>query len=105
MARKISPAPVPATPANVPVHTIRHRNIKASIWKNQTAKGVMYDVRVTRSYKENDVWHDSTSFGYDDLMNVAKLLSDAHSFITELRRKDHANVSRGESRRRDVSSA
>jgi hypothetical protein len=105
MARKTPPAPPPVTTANVPVHTIRHRNIKASIWKNQTAKGVMYDVRVTRSYKENDVWHDSTSFGYDDLMNVAKLLSDAHSVITELRRKDHADVPRSESRRRDLPAA
>jgi hypothetical protein len=51
------------------------------------------------------VWHDSTSFGYDDLMNVAKLLSDAHSVITEFRQKDHADVPRSESRRRDLPAA
>jgi len=48
----------------------------------------MYDVRVTRSYKEGDQWRDSYSFGYDDLMNVAKLLADAHSYITALRESE-----------------
>lgn len=74
--------------SNVPVHTIRHRSIKASIWKNQTSKGAMYDVKVVRSYKEGDTWHDSTSFGYDDLLVVAKLMHDAHSFITGARAKE-----------------
>lgn len=90
MPRKQTVQPVaPVSSQNLPVHTIRHRNLKAAIWKNQTAKGAMYDVRVTRSYKGGDAWRDSQSFGYDDLMNVAKLLSDAHSYITGLREQDH----------------
>lgn len=88
----------PPEKSTVPVHTIRHRSIKASIWKNQTAKGSMYDVKVVRSYKEGDTWHDSTSFGYDDLLVVAKLLHDAHSFITAQRAKDNA-APRGAKRR------
>ena len=43
---------------------------------------------ITRSYRENNEWRDTHSFGYDDLMNVAKLMYDAHSVITELRSRE-----------------
>jgi hypothetical protein len=75
---------------NKPVHAVRHRNLKASIWVNQTEKGPMYNVTVTRSYREADGWHDSTSFSYDDLMNVAKLMCDAHSYISSERAREAA---------------
>jgi hypothetical protein len=84
---------------NTPIQTIRHRSIKAAIWRRQTAKGPMYDVKVTRSYKQGDEWRDSFSFGYDDLLIVAKLIFDAHSFITAERAKDNANSSRSPRRR------
>ena len=75
---------------NQPIHSIRHRSLKVTIWQNETEKGPMYNVTVTRSYREGDIWHDSHSFGYDDIMNAAKLLYDAHSFITAERAKQHA---------------
>jgi hypothetical protein len=77
-----------ALDGNHPVHTVRHRNIKASIWRNETEKGPMYKVSVVRSYREGTEWRDTHSFGYDDLMNVAKLMYDAHSVISELRAKE-----------------
>lgn len=84
-----------ATPAgNQPVHVVRHRSIKATIWRNQTEKGPMYNVTVTRSYRDGEAWRDSHSFGYDDLMNVAKLMYDAHSFISELRAKESMSQSK-----------
>ena len=76
---------------NQPVHTVRHRNINASIWRNQTESGFMYNVTVVRSYREGEGWRDSHSFGYDDLMHVAKLMYDAHSVISALRAKDVAS--------------
>lgn len=75
---------------NQPVHTVRHRNLKASIWQNETDSGAMYNVTLTRSYRIDEEWHDSNSLGYDDLMNAAKLLYDAHSVITQLRAKERA---------------
>ena len=75
---------------NQPVHTVRHRNIKASIWRNPTESGHMYNVTLVRSYRNGEEWHDSHSLGYDDLMNAAKLLYDAHSVITQLRAKERA---------------
>ena len=77
-----------ALDGNHPVHTVRHRSLKASIWRNETEKGPMYKVSVVRSYREGNEWRDTHSFGYDDLMNVAKLMYDAHSVISELRAKE-----------------
>jgi hypothetical protein len=85
---------VPPQPQkNRPIHTIRHRSIKASIWRNATAKGPVYNVIVVRGFKDGDVWKDSHSFGYDDLPIVAKLLNDCHSFITSLNERERRKVS------------
>lgn len=84
--------PAPSTPQDAkPVHTIRHRSLKASIWKNPTKNGPMYKVMVVRSYRgENEEWRDTHGFGFDELMNVAKLFSDAHSWISTERAKESA---------------
>ncbi len=81
----------PTAPNHQPIHTLRHRSIKAKIWQNETNTGPMYNVTVIRSYREGEEWRDSHSFGYDDLMNLAKLLYDAHSFITVQRAKEAAD--------------
>jgi hypothetical protein len=88
----------PLLNGNKPIHSIRHRSIKAAIWKNQTAKGDMYSVTITRSYKEGEAWHDSHSFGFDDLLVVAKLMYDAHSYISALKVKDRPAAFRGAKR-------
>jgi len=79
----------PVEPDNRPIHTVRHRSLKATIWCNQTEKGVLYNVIVTRSYrdKETSQWRDTHSIGYDDLMNVAALMYEAHAFISSLTAK------------------
>ena len=81
------PAPVKD---NRPFHEIRHRSIRATIWKNETGKGLMYNVTVSRFYKDGDKWKDSTSFAFDDLMTLAKALYDAHSFISAQTTRDRA---------------
>ena len=85
---KISKQPKSSPPVNRPVQRFRHRNLEAAIWRNQTAKGSMYSVTVVRSYKEGEAWRESQSLGYDDLMNVAKLLHDAHSWISAERARE-----------------
>jgi hypothetical protein len=93
---------------NRPAHTVRHRNIKATIWKNQTERGPMYNVTVTRSYRDGEQWRDTNSFGFDDLMTVAKALFDAHTWISSAKASDagskgenNAEASRNTSRRTD----
>lgn len=76
---------------NRPVHEIRHRQIRAAIWPNPTDNGVMYTVTVSRSYKDKDQkWHDTQSFRFDDLLTVAKALTDAHSMISTAMARDRA---------------
>jgi hypothetical protein len=41
-------------------------------------------------YCDGEKWKDSQSFGFDDLMNLAKLLADAHTYISVLRDREFA---------------
>lgn len=69
-----------------PVHTVRFGNVSAAIWSNETKNGRMFNVTVSRSYKTKDdggkdVLADSSSFGRDDLLVLAKALDEAHTYI------------------------
>lgn len=71
---------------NRPVHTVRFGNIKAAIWENQTQHGVMHNVSVSRSYRDDrNNWQESASFSADDLLALAKALDQAHSWIHQQR--------------------
>ena len=78
--------------AHRPVHTIRYGTIQAAIWRNIVDNGnasrPMYSVTFSRSYKEGERWRDTTSFGVDDLLVLAKVANDAHTHIHELRRQN-----------------
>jgi hypothetical protein len=66
---------------NHPVHTIRHGAISASIWKQQTQKGAMFNVTFQRSYKEGDAWKSSTSFGRQNLLVLSLIAARAFEWI------------------------
>jgi hypothetical protein len=65
-----------------PAHKIRIGNLQAVIWRNSSDKGSWYSVQCSRSYKaEDDAWRETDSLGFDDLLPMAKLLDQAHSWI------------------------
>jgi len=64
-----------------PAHVIRFGYIKATIWRNHTKSGDRHSVSLVRLYRNGDVWKESTRFGRDDLMLVAKAADAAHSWI------------------------
>lgn len=64
-----------------PVHEVRMGRVRAAIWENQTDNGVRHNVTISRIYKEGDQWHDSASFGRDDLPLVEKVAALAHHWI------------------------
>ena len=67
-----------------PVKTLRLGRIKAAIWENESDNQKFYNVTFARGYlDEAKNWHDSDSFGRDDLLPVAKLADQAHTFIFE----------------------
>ncbi len=70
------------TKTSRPVHEIRLGLIKAAIWANITREGGMFNVTFERSFKDGEEWRTTHSFGRDDLLKVAKLADEAHSWIT-----------------------
>lgn len=72
---------------NRPVHTVRIGNIKAAVWVNDTASGTMFNVTVSRSYKDGEDWKESGSFGFDDVLTLMKCLDMAHTWIYTNREK------------------
>jgi hypothetical protein len=84
--------------SNKPAHTIRYRNLKATIWKNASQNGEFYSVTLSRSYQDkDDQWHEATSFNTNDLPTIAKLCNDAHSWIAwqERRAREEADKAGG----------
>ena len=67
--------------AQQPIHKERIGLINASVWRNSGSNGDFYSITVNRSYKDGDDWKQSNSFGRDDLLNVAKVLDLAHTWI------------------------
>ena len=75
-------------PKDKPAHEVRLGSIKATIWKNDTEKGVRYNTTVSRLYRDGENWKSTDSFGRDDLLLVAKVADKAHSWIHEQRQED-----------------
>ena len=49
--------------------------------RNETENGVRFNVTFSRLYKDGDQWQSTDSFGRDDLLQVAKVADQAHSWI------------------------
>lgn len=79
---------------NKPVHTVRYGNVRAAIWRNVVDLGSnsrpMYGVTFSRSYKDGNDWKDTSGFGLDDLLLLAKAANDAHTWIAGQRTRDAA---------------
>jgi hypothetical protein len=71
-----------------PAHKIRHRALAVTIWKNDSDKGSWYTVTPSRSYKQGEEWKESDRFDSDDLLPLAKLLDQAHSWIAVAEQSD-----------------
>lgn len=66
-----------------PVHEVRFGSIKAAVWENKFGETTKYNVTFCRIYKDGDEWKTAESFGRDDLLVVAKVADQAHSWIFE----------------------
>lgn len=64
-----------------PAHKMRHRALSVTIWKNDSDKGAFYSVTPSRAYKQGNGWKETDRFDCDDLLPLAKLLDQAHSWI------------------------
>jgi len=80
-------------PKDKPTHEVRIGAIKAALWKNDTTNGVRYNVTFTRLYKdkEDGQWKSTDSFGRDDLLVLAKVADQAHSWIFQQSQEKEAS--------------
>jgi len=70
-----------------PVHKIRHGAVSASIWRQDTDKGPMFNVTFQRAYMDGDTWKNSQSFGRKDLLVVGLIAARAFEWIATQPRK------------------
>ncbi len=82
------PATQPETKSNnnrhLPAHRIRVSRIDCAIWQNHGENGTWYNATFSRSYKDsNDEWKSADSFSADDLLLLAKVANEAHSWIIQ----------------------
>ena len=74
----------PTTSPKLPVKTFRLGRIKAAVWENEADQKKFYNVTFARTYMDDAKnFHDTDSFGRDDLPLIAKLADQAHTFIFE----------------------
>ncbi len=72
-----------------PAQKIRNGCLSVTIWRNVNEKGTFYSVTPSRGYKVGDeTWKETDSLGFDDLLAMANLLNQAHSWIVEAKRAD-----------------
>lgn len=65
----------------MPAHEVRLGHIKAAVWKNETEAGVRYNITFSRLYKDEEQWKSTDCFGRDDLLLLAKVADQTHSWI------------------------
>ena len=76
-----------------PVQEFRIRYVRAAIWKNETGNVPRYNVTFKRIYKDSEGnWKSTSSFDRDDLLLVAKLADQAHTFICGFRTEQVADI-------------
>ena len=67
-------------------------SIKSVIWKNETEAGVRYNVTFGRLYRDGKAWKQTDSFGRDDLLLLAKVANETHSWIcNQTQDSEHLN--------------
>ncbi len=84
------PAALAEPPRRKPAHEVRLGLIKAAIWENMVGDVLRYNVTFSRVYKDKDnsEWKTSETFGRDDLLVVAKVADQAHTWICAAARTD-----------------
>lgn len=76
-----------------PAETLRDGNVKATIWRNQSEKGIFYNTKFSRSYQDQEgKYHESEHFQGTDMLKVGRLANCAYDKEQELRQVDRAKT-------------
>ena len=72
-----------------PFDDVRIGHIVAAIWRNVSDKGVRFNVKFSRLYRNDGDWKRSGSFGRDDLLLLAKVADNAKRLNPRLKLLGH----------------
>lgn len=64
-----------------PALELRRGLIKVRVLRKGTKSGLRHSVRITRLFKDGDVWKESSCFGRDDIPLVRLVLDQAFIWI------------------------
>ena len=70
---------------NKPIHEVRIGRVKAAVWQNDNGGKTSFSASFSKLYKDEATgkWASTESFGRDDLLVLAKVADQAHSFIVD----------------------
>ena len=66
-----------------PAAELRIGTVKATVWENEVGGITHHNFTFSRIYRDDDQWKTTHSFGFKNLLNLAKLADQAHTLITE----------------------
>ena len=66
-----------------PAAELRIGTVKATIWENEVGGITHHNVTFSRIYPDGGQWKTTQSFGFSNLLSVAKLADQAHTLIAE----------------------
>ena len=66
---------------NKPVAELRIGAVKAAVWENEVGGLTYHNVTFSRIYPHGGQWKTTQSFGFSNLLSVAKLADQAHTLI------------------------
>ena len=64
--------------------------VKATVWENEIGGITRHNITFSRLYKDGDQWKTTQTFGRNDLLVLAKVADQAHSWIFEIQQGDNA---------------
>ena len=74
-------------PHEGPVDTLREGSLKATIWKNETERGVAFNATFSRVYqKAEGDWAETRSIPSKDFLRLSELGRAAHHRVSDLQR-------------------
>jgi hypothetical protein len=71
-----------------PAAQLRLGNVKLAIWANTSDQGTFYSIQPSRTYKDDNGYHDTNSFSVDEILRLAYLVPKAVDQIASLRADD-----------------
>ena len=66
-----------------PAAELRIGTVKATVWENEVGGITRHNVTFSRIYRDEEQWKTTQSFGFNNLLTVAKLADQAHTLIAE----------------------